>query len=212
MGRKKAYRGSAITVYFEARRCIHSRNCVLGLPGVFRADYKGDWIVPGNAPAELLASVIRTCPSGALTYKRHDGGLEEPLPEVNTARTLENGPLAFRADLRIEGEGPRTRAVLCRCGASKEKPFCDNTHGDTGFRATGEPDTLDSEPLDERGGPLRITPTKDGPLRIEGNLEVCSGTGRRVMRTTEAELCRCGGSKEKPFCDGTHEKNGFTSD
>ncbi|MGE8367496.1 CDGSH iron-sulfur domain-containing protein [Cupriavidus sp. 2MCAB6] len=55
-------------------------------------------------------------------------------------------------------------------------------------------------------------PIPNGPLRIKGNLEVISGTGRTVNRMTEAWLCRCGHSGNKPFCDGTHKKVGFRSD
>ncbi|MPZ55467.1 MAG: hypothetical protein GEU91_03005 [Rhizobiales bacterium] len=37
----------------------------------------------------------------------------------------------------IEGQEPRFRATLCRCGASKSKPFCDSTHKRIGFTAEG---------------------------------------------------------------------------
>ena len=63
-----------------------------------------------------------------------------------------------------------------------------------------------------RGGPLNVTPLKNGPLRARGPLEVLSGTGRTVRRVTQAMLCRCGGSANKPYCDGTHARNGFTAD
>jgi CDGSH-type Zn-finger protein len=52
---------------------------------------------------------------------------------------------------------------------------------------------------------------KDGPLEAEGSLEICSGTGRTVLRTVKTHLCRCGGSADKPFCDGTHKRIGFTT-
>jgi CDGSH-type Zn-finger protein len=47
--------------------------------------------------------------------------------------------------------------------------------------------------------------------RPRGNLEITSGTGRRVACVTQARLCRCGGSATKPFCDGTHTRIGFRS-
>jgi CDGSH-type Zn-finger protein len=65
--------------------------------------------------------------------------------------------------------------------------------------------------LPVRDGALAIEPQVDGPLQIRGNLEITSGTGRVVARLTTARLCRCGGSATKPFCDGTHTRNGFRS-
>ena len=61
-----------------------------------------------------------------------------------------------------------------------------------------------------RNGPLKITPTKDGPLMVEGALEICTASGRTVSRVTKTWLCRCGHSKDKPFCDGSHKQAGFT--
>jgi len=102
--------------------------------------------------------------------------------------------------------------VLCRCGASKHKPFCDGTHKEIAFQASGEPDTIESSPLQVRNGPLHIDPEHNGPLVVRGNVEICCGTGRTINRVTDARLCRCGGSSNKPFCDGTHRRNGFNSD
>ena len=62
-----------------------------------------------------------------------------------------------------------------------------------------------------RDGPLAIDPQMDGPLQVRGNLEIVSGTGRCVARVQQAMLCRCGGSANKPFCDGTHARIGFRS-
>jgi CDGSH-type Zn-finger protein len=69
----------------------------------------------------------------------------------------------------------------------------------------------DTEMLRVRDGVLAIDPQTDGPLQVRGNVELTSGTGRIVARTTSARLCRCGGSATKPFCDGTHTKIGFRS-
>ena len=68
-----------------------------------------------------------------------------------------------------------------------------------------------SEPLAARGGSLAINPLVDGPIEMLGNLEICSGTGRTVFRAQNVRLCRCGGSANKPFCDGTHARIGFRS-
>ncbi|MFO0614623.1 MAG: ferritin-like domain-containing protein [Polyangiaceae bacterium] len=202
-------RGEGIELRFEAARCIHSRHCVLETPEVFLANVKGPWIHPDRAPIDRVVHVARTCPSGAITYQRLDGGADEDVPPVNLIRVRERGPLAFQADLHITGHAPRLRATLCRCGASQHKPYCDGSHTAAGFDATGEPATTPTEPLAARGGPLTVDPQTDGPLRVRGPMEVVSGTGRTVHRLVQANLCRCGGSSNKPFCDGTHAKNGF---
>jgi hypothetical protein len=82
---------------------------------------------------------------------------------------------------------------------------------EVGFSATGEPPTGAIDALPMRDGPLNITLMKDGPLLVAGALEICSGTGRVIARTMAAQLCRCGGSANKPFCDGTHARIGFRS-
>ena len=53
---------------------------------------------------------------------------------------------------------------------------------------------------------------RNGPLKIEGSLEIVSGTGATLAKTAKTFLCRCGHSSNKPFCDGTHAKVGFVAD
>jgi CDGSH-type Zn-finger protein/uncharacterized Fe-S cluster protein YjdI len=204
--------GTALTLHFEAKRCIHSRHCVLGQPGVFKANVVGAWLDPDATTAEGLVTVAHMCPSGAIRYTRKDGGPPEPVPPVNLIQLRENGPLGFRGELVLDGAAIGYRATLCRCGASQNKPFCDGSHAKVGFAATGEPETRPSEPLAARNGPLEIRPQRNGPLELRGNLEVCAGTGRTIDRLTTVRLCRCGHSGHKPFCDGTHAKVGFTAD
>lgn len=205
-------RGKKVVLRFETARCIHARHCVLGRPDVFVPNVSGEWIHPDAASAEEVAEIAHLCPSGAITYERLDGGPDESAPLVNTARVRENGPIALHAPLRIGERSVGFRATLCRCGASKNKPFCDGGHTGAGFTATGEPATTESQPLAQRGGPIELIPIKNGPLKAEGPLEVVSGTGRTLNRVTQVFLCRCGGSSNKPYCDGTHKKIGFQAD
>jgi CDGSH-type Zn-finger protein/uncharacterized Fe-S cluster protein YjdI len=201
-----------ITIRFDTGRCIHSRSCVLNAPRVFLANVQGPWLHPEAESVEHLVQVAHACPSGAITYERHDEGAPEAPPEVNVINIRQNGPYAFHASIDIEDSEQCFRATLCRCGQSKNKPFCDNSHIKAGFDASGEPATVDSELLEERGGRLQVTPLKDGPLKVRGAMEICSGTGRTVIRSLQATLCRCGGSANKPFCDGTHARIGFKSE
>ena len=204
--------GKDITIRFEAGRCIHARQCVLQAPTVFLANVAGEWIVPDSLDADRLAAVAENCPSGAITYERHDGRGGEPNPPVNLAVVRENGPYAIRAQLRSPDLGPRNRATFCRCGASKNKPFCDGSHNDTGFKGSGEPANKSSAPLVTRDGEIVVSPIPNGPLMISGPVEICSGTGRTIDRTTSVALCRCGGSANKPYCDGTHARIGFVTE
>ena len=201
-----------LTLLYEGKRCIHARHCVTWGPTVFLANVKGPWIHPETLDAERVAEIAHLCPSGAIRYRRKDGRPNESAPPVNLAAVREAGPYAFRGDLRLSGTAAGFRATLCRCGASKNKPFCDGSHHDVAFAASGEPVTgPQTDMLEVRDGPLHIDPQVNGPLQIRGNLEITSGTGRMVARVTNARLCRCGGSQNKPYCDGTHAKNGFVA-
>jgi CDGSH-type Zn-finger protein/uncharacterized Fe-S cluster protein YjdI len=204
--------GRGVTIHFEGRRCIHSRHCVLDAPTVFKANTPGEWIYPDTVSVETVVAVAHNCPSGAIRYERHDGGPAEAAPPVNTLRVRENGPYAVHAALQVAGHDDGFRATLCRCGQSRRKPWCDGSHVAAGFAASGEPPTGAAEPLAVRDGPLHVTPLRNGPLQVQGNLELCAGTGRTVARITEARLCRCGQSKNKPFCDLSHVAAGFEAD
>jgi CDGSH-type Zn-finger protein/uncharacterized Fe-S cluster protein YjdI len=203
--------GQKLALSFETKRCIHARFCVTGAPNVFLANVKGPWIHPDAMEVERVVEVAHACPSGAISYHRLDGVHDETAPPVNLAGVREAGPYAFRGQLQIDGEPMGFRATLCRCGASKNKPFCDGSHHEVGFSATGEPPSGKTDSLPVRDGVLAIDPEINGPLAIRGNLEITSGTGRVVARVVTARLCRCGGSSTKPFCDGTHAKIGFKS-
>jgi CDGSH-type Zn-finger protein/uncharacterized Fe-S cluster protein YjdI len=203
--------GQKLELLFETKRCIHARFCVTGAPDVFLANVQGAWIHPDAMEVERVVEVAHACPSGAIQYHRLDGVHDETAPPVNLASIREAGPYAFRGQLQIDGDPVGFRATLCRCGASKNKPFCDGSHHNVGFSATGEPPSGKTDMLPVRDGLLAIEPEVNGPLAVRGNLEITSGTGRVVARVMTARLCRCGGSANKPFCDGTHAKIGFKS-
>ena len=133
----KEYEAPDVLVRFDTKKCIHAAECVHGLPPVFDADRR-PWIVLDAAGADEIVAVIERCPSGALTYERRDGGAEERPSDVPVVSTVKDGPLYVRGHLQLtdhEGRPVDTgpRAALCRCGASKNKPFCDNSHIEAGF-------------------------------------------------------------------------------
>lgn len=90
---------------------------------------------------------------------------------------------------------------------SKDKPFCDGTHTRIGFKDPGilppdaPQDTLSS-------GRVTIIPTPNGPFECHGPLTLRGADGRTAAGV-EMWLCRCGHSRTKPFCDGSHERVGF---
>lgn len=204
--------GEKLTLVYDGKKCIHARFCVTGAPNVFLANVKGPWIHPDAMDVEGLVAIAHACPSGAIRYRRKDEKPDEAPPPVNLIAIREAGPYAVRADMRLDGVAGSYRATLCRCGASKNKPYCDGSHAKSGFAATGEPPTGQADMLAGRDGPLAIDPQTDGPLQLRGNLEITSGTGRVVARVTQARLCRCGASSTKPFCDGSHARVGFKSE
>jgi len=204
--------GRDLTLIYEGKKCIHSRFCVTWGPKVFIANVKGPWINPDAMPTEALTEIAHVCVSGAIRYKRKDGKPDEGPPPVNLISVREGGPYAVKADIRLDGAPAASyRYTLCRCGASKNKPFCDGSHHDVNFIASGEPPPGKADMLPVRDGPLAIDPLTDGPLQLRGNVEIISGTGRVVARVESARLCRCGASNNKPFCDNSHARIGFKS-
>jgi uncharacterized Fe-S cluster protein YjdI/CDGSH-type Zn-finger protein len=129
---RRAYRGTDVEVSFDGDLCIHATECVRGLPAVFDRERR-PWVIADNATADEVSAVVERCPS--------DGAPDEPTGPVTTVTPVENGPLALRGHLVVRhGDGTHERlprAALCRCGQSKNKPFCDNTHLQAGFQAAG---------------------------------------------------------------------------
>jgi uncharacterized Fe-S cluster protein YjdI len=136
-GPTRTYSGKAIEVHWEPRFCIHVQNCVRNLPQVFKADER-PWVVIDGADADAVAATVEKCPTGALHYRRLDGGPQETAEDDVTVEPRPNGPLFLRGRLRIVGDDGAvvredTRLALCRCGGSANKPFCDGTHRRIGF-------------------------------------------------------------------------------
>lgn len=130
------YSDERIDITYDSKRCIHAAECLRGLPEVFDTARR-PWILPSGASADAIAEVVERCPSGALHYTRFDGGPNEATPDRTTITPRRRGPLCVRGDLEFrlsDGTVVReTRATLCRCGLSGNKPFCDNSHRDSNF-------------------------------------------------------------------------------
>jgi CDGSH-type Zn-finger protein/uncharacterized membrane protein YozB (DUF420 family) len=196
---------------------------------------------------------------------------------VTVIEVVKNGPYRVSGPCRVvnargEDVAARGRFVLCRCGSSSTKPFCDGTHRRIGFDGTrftevapeaAEPYrgrritihdnralcahsgvctdslpgvfrlggapwidadgaeaaavidivrrcpsgalsvTLEGEPPPAGAAEPLITASANGPYYVRGRVELKAGSARSRDPARYA-LCRCGGSKNKPFCDGTH--------
>lgn len=211
------YEGSRLRVAWDARRCIHAAECSRRLPAVFDPARR-PWIEPDAAEADAVAAAIHHCPTGALQFERLDGGAPEPTPPTNSVEVAANGPLYVRGDIRLvtpDGEEllRDRRVALCRCGVSRHKPFCDDSHRKIGFTASGLAEAglrLDEEAAMDGG--LEIVLAENGPYVLRGQVEVRDEPSGETRAGNRGSLCRCGGSSSKPWCDGTHKKNGFRSD
>ena len=207
------YEGESIVVTFDAKRCIHAAECVHGLPGVFDPE-KRPWVNPDSAEAHDVADIVHKCPTGALKVRTKSEIIAAESYEENTVAIATDGPLFVRGDVEIvNADGATllsdTRFALCRCGASKNKPFCDGAHATAGFQA---PSTVPDPKIRQAETPssrLKVVVATRGPLVLEGPVIVRDLQGSDQCRGTKTALCRCGESENKPFCDGAHSRIGF---
>lgn len=134
--RLQTYVTDAITVTFDPTRCIHAAECIRTAPAVFDSRRRR-WIRPELGDPELIATAVHHCPTGALSYALPDGNGESA--DASSIRPARDGPLYLRGEIRVETEDGRViaegvRMALCRCGATKNAPFCDGSHRAVGFR------------------------------------------------------------------------------
>ncbi|HEX3507898.1 MAG TPA: (4Fe-4S)-binding protein [Candidatus Dormibacteraeota bacterium] len=147
---RKVYRGKDIEVSFDLDLCIHVAECLRGNRRVFELKRR-PWVLPDMAAADEVEQVVRLCPSGALLYRRIDGGQQEETDGPTTVTPVRNGPLLVIGKVEVTREDGSVevlpRATLCRCGQSLHKPFCDNQHIKIGFSAPGMPFKLHLSPV-----------------------------------------------------------------
>lgn len=209
------YESESILVTYDAKRCIHAAECVHNLPSVFNPEAR-PWVSPAAADADEVAAVVRGCPTGALRFERKDGGAEEAPPARSTVRLAADGPLYVHGEITVlDAErnvvGRDTRVAFCRCGASKNKPYCDGAHSAADFADEGAIPDPKIRPGESAGSELRVVLATDGPLILEGPVTLRDAAGSDRCSGTKTALCRCGASANKPFCDGTHSQIDFSA-
>ena len=163
-----------------------------------------------SAPAPEVKAPIDDTPTDEKAldrwFREQRGSKRVPkrLDVPNEALVSSYGPLKITGNLTlIEEDGSVTHAnhlTLCRCGASRNKPICDDQHLDIEFMDSGNIHRAsDCMPV-ARPQTLTITCIKDGPLKYRGYLRVFNSKGQECL-SMQGALCRCGKSTKKPFCD-----------
>lgn len=127
---ERDYDGDGITVHWDSSRCIHTAICLRALPDVFDTRRR-PWVDVGAAPADQVAEAVARCPTGALRFSSPT--IVEPIPDTTLMRPVRGGPMVVRGDVRVVDAAGNTichetRVALCRCGNSRNQPFCDNSH------------------------------------------------------------------------------------
>lgn len=217
MPHQRTYSTEAIRVHWESARCIHTGRCLMALPAVFDVQRR-PWVDLSAADADAVAAAIERCPTGALRYERLDGAESETPHRPTLVLPIEDGPLLMLGDLDVRtpaGE-PITheyRLTLCRCGLSRNQPFCDNSHRRHGWRSgpSHDPPAPPAPAEPAKAVPTTIVPRADASLKLDGTLRLYHSDGRVMADTGSALLCRCGASASKPFCDGSHARVDFRS-
>lgn len=135
----KYYTNGEVTIVWKPDLCTHVTYCYTELPEVFDPSER-PWINPQGASTERIIKQVNRCPSGALTYF-HNIHPEKPnnmSDEQKNTKTcieiIENGPAIVTGQCIINdkktGKVSETKNVftLCRCGKTKDRPFCDGSH------------------------------------------------------------------------------------
>ncbi len=195
------YENGSIKVSFDGNKCAHAGYCFRELHDVFDGDRDPPIDLTGGSVEDIVRT-IEKCPSSALTYERLDNGQNEVTPASVTATMVENGPLALRGEIQI-GDEKLSRVTLCRCGKSNSKPFCDGSHHHHQFDDHAEVAVEEGLQTIETSS-ITLTPFPNGPVGFQGSVTVKSASGETLCQRDKGAFCRCGASKKKPFCDGTH--------
>lgn len=136
------YKGKNLTLKDNEKYCALARFCDAN-GSIWNLIYAGDEASDNEVKRETFL-----CPSGRLVLYDNDGNLLEPEFEKSIS-VLEDtslkisGPLWLRGGIRVESSDGRSyeirnRQTLCRCGQSKNKPFCDCTHKHIKFKAQNQ--------------------------------------------------------------------------
>lgn len=144
--------------------------------------------------------------------ERREKGRRGLVNILNETLVTQFGPLKIKGNITLIHEDGTTelsnQLMLCRCGHSKNKPFCDDQHIDAEFKDSGRFAQGSEVPTPIHPVPLAVTCVENGPLEFVGRMRVLDYLGQQCTKP-RGKLCRCGQSANKPFCDGSHSRVGF---
>ena len=141
-------------------------------------------------------------------FQEQQGSKSVPkrLDVANELLVTNGGPLTMTGNIRLineDGSVTNTNSLsLCRCGASKSKPFCDDQHLEIEFFDNGAVQQLSDWMPVTRPQTISVTVVENGPLKFRGYLRIHNKKGQECI-TMRGALCRCGKSSKKPFCDSS---------
>ena len=128
--------GKQVTISYTPVLCGHIAECQRLHKAVFDPS-KRPWIQPENGTIEGIKSVVEACPSGAPRIAINDKRARHLDVDDVSVSVAKNGPYVVKnveLEAEFNGVGASMKEyILCRCGHSKNKPFCDGTHHDVGW-------------------------------------------------------------------------------
>ena len=153
----RQYTNGEITVFWKPSKCIHATTCFRELIEVFNPG-KRPWVNINAAPTRRIIEVVNKCPTQAIEWKYNKDMSDEELKgnvyiaDEETPETLEtvetdkaskvtimkDGPIVVEGEFKVIGiDGNELKTMImtsfCRCGESKNMPYCDGTHRKIGF-------------------------------------------------------------------------------
>jgi CDGSH-type Zn-finger protein/uncharacterized Fe-S cluster protein YjdI len=137
----KKYTNGEITVVWKPHLCVHATTCFVELPKVF-IPYERPWIKMSGATTDEIMKTVSKCPTQAISfYKNNEESKAREISEINTEISIiKNGPYLIKGSFKIidvdgnEIVSDENSTALCRCGQTKNRPFCDGLHLQSEFK------------------------------------------------------------------------------
>ena len=149
----RQYSNDDITVFWKPDECIHATICFMKLRKVFDPSRR-PWVDMSKGKTKDIADICDECPTDALTWKWNKDltqeekdyskckpAATEKVPEAPPTEIMiiDNGPAIVKGNFKISRPGGKNveaskQVALCRCGGSKNHPFCDGSHLVNGFK------------------------------------------------------------------------------